>query len=222
MASKDEDRKGKRRRERGDPLADTQEGGIEAISDAIRSDRELDEPSPSSSASGDLLGGADARDEQRDDRPESAVARLEPLDREARHRGGGLDSDGPGASRADGHSRRTISVSETWEGPIPHPGALRGYEEVLPGSADRILSMAESSIAARDTALTRATDAEISYARDGQRFAFFLAGVTVIAAIVFFAFDKVIPGSILLGLPVILLIRSFLKPDDADSPTDEE
>lgn len=28
-------------------------------------------------------------------------------------------------------------------GPIPHPDILRGYEEILPGSADRILSMAE-------------------------------------------------------------------------------
>lgn len=28
-------------------------------------------------------------------------------------------------------------------GPIPHPTILKGYEEVLPGSADRILSMTE-------------------------------------------------------------------------------
>ena len=30
-----------------------------------------------------------------------------------------------------------------FSGPIPHPDIMRGYEEVLPGSADRILSLAE-------------------------------------------------------------------------------
>jgi uncharacterized membrane protein len=33
--------------------------------------------------------------------------------------------------------------SITFSGPIPHPTILKGYEEVLPGSADRILSMTE-------------------------------------------------------------------------------
>ena len=36
-----------------------------------------------------------------------------------------------------------INKSITFSGPIPHPTILKGYEEVLPGSADRILSMTE-------------------------------------------------------------------------------
>ena len=36
----------------------------------------------------------------------------------------------------DAHFERTT-------GPIPPPGMLRGYEETLPGSADRIFTMAE-------------------------------------------------------------------------------
>lgn len=36
-----------------------------------------------------------------------------------------------------------INQSITFSGPIPHPTILKGYEEVLPGSADRILSMTE-------------------------------------------------------------------------------
>ena len=38
--------------------------------------------------------------------------------------------------KLDAHFERTT-------GPIPPPGMLRGYEEVLPGSADRIFPMAE-------------------------------------------------------------------------------
>ena len=37
-----------------------------------------------------------------------------------------------------------ISVSEQHSGPLPHPRILLGYEEVLPGAADRILKMAEN------------------------------------------------------------------------------
>lgn len=34
-------------------------------------------------------------------------------------------------------------VSEHFSGPIPHPQHIAGYEEILPGAADRIIGMAE-------------------------------------------------------------------------------
>lgn len=41
---------------------------------------------------------------------------------------------------------RIVSVlkSERFSGPLPHPSHMREYEEILPGSAERILSMAET------------------------------------------------------------------------------
>ena len=48
---------------------------------------------------------------------------------------------------ADGEQRETVTRVEAhieqFSGPIPPPSAMRGYEDVLAGSADRILSMAE-------------------------------------------------------------------------------
>jgi uncharacterized membrane protein len=38
---------------------------------------------------------------------------------------------------------RVARVSTTFSGPIPLPAHLREYEQVLPGSADRIVAMAE-------------------------------------------------------------------------------
>ena len=38
---------------------------------------------------------------------------------------------------------RTVARYEAFQGPIPHPAHLAGYEEILPGSANRIISMAE-------------------------------------------------------------------------------
>lgn len=48
----------------------------------------------------------------------------------------------------DGHSI-SVSAERSFTGPIPPPWTLREYEEILPGSADRILSMAEREASAR-------------------------------------------------------------------------
>lgn len=45
--------------------------------------------------------------------------------------------------------RRVMSVvasQESYRGPIPHPRILGGFENVLPGSADRIIRMAEKQL----------------------------------------------------------------------------
>jgi uncharacterized membrane protein len=34
-------------------------------------------------------------------------------------------------------------ISHSYRGPLPSPGVLQGYESVLPGAADRIITMAE-------------------------------------------------------------------------------
>ena len=38
---------------------------------------------------------------------------------------------------------------ETFQGPIPHPDILKGYEETLKGSANRIIAMAENQASHR-------------------------------------------------------------------------
>ena len=38
---------------------------------------------------------------------------------------------------------RASSVSVSYAGPLPPPGALQAYEHILPGLAERIVSMAE-------------------------------------------------------------------------------
>ncbi len=40
---------------------------------------------------------------------------------------------------------QTILSSEKFQGPIAHPRHLREYEDILPGSAERIIVMAESA-----------------------------------------------------------------------------
>ncbi len=45
---------------------------------------------------------------------------------------------------------RSISIRrEEYSGPLPQPAMLKGFEEIVPGAADRILSMAEREQAHR-------------------------------------------------------------------------
>jgi len=37
----------------------------------------------------------------------------------------------------------SLMVSETFSGPLPHPNHLSGYEQIAPGAAERIITMAE-------------------------------------------------------------------------------
>ena len=63
-----------------------------------------------------------------------------------------------------------ISAEESFVGPIPPPWALREYEDILPGSADRILSLAERQAEARQKILServRLSGAALS--EDGNR-----------------------------------------------------
>lgn len=44
----------------------------------------------------------------------------------------------------DQHINQVIAkIQSEYSGPIPPPNIIKGYEQVLPGSADRILKMAE-------------------------------------------------------------------------------
>lgn len=41
-------------------------------------------------------------------------------------------------------ARGVVTAQQTFfSGPLPHPSVLKGYEEILPGAADRIITMAE-------------------------------------------------------------------------------
>lgn len=46
---------------------------------------------------------------------------------------------------------KATSISLSYSGPLPHPADLEEYERILPGAADRILSMAEKEQALRES-----------------------------------------------------------------------
>lgn len=59
-----------------------------------------------------------------------------------------------------------------FSGPLPHPAILEQYEKILPGSAERILSMAEKQSNHRQTMEKRIIYSETFQAKVGMFFAF--------------------------------------------------
>lgn len=104
---------------------------------------------------------------------------------------------------------RTVEVSQSWVGPMPAPERLREYEEIVPGSAERILRMAESMTTDESAREDRLVNAEIESARFGRRAAAGLTVAFLAGAITFFALDNVPAGAVLLSVPVAMILRSF-------------
>jgi uncharacterized membrane protein len=88
------------------------------------------------------------------------------------------------------------------------------YEDIVPGCAARIIEMTEHVLTASGKTLDKVADAEIETSKRGQWMAYSLALISIGASVVFFALDKTAAGYVLLGLPAVLLITSFLTGGD--------
>nr|DAF77721.1 MAG TPA: putative membrane protein [Caudoviricetes sp.] len=73
------------------------------------------------------------------------------------------------------------AMREEFNGPIPHPDIIKGYEEILPGSADRIIAMAEQQATHRQAMERTMVAAESRDGLLGVVFAFLL-GIGCIGA----------------------------------------
>lgn len=93
---------------------------------------------------------------------------------------------------------------------MPSPRVLAQYEQVQAGLAERIMSMAETVATGDIKTRDKLAKAEIERGRIGQSLAFLLTLIALGGAIWFFAIHNDIAGGVMLSVPVIMLIRSFL------------
>lgn len=78
-----------------------------------------------------------------------------------------------------------VMRSEMYSGPIPPPEALARYEEIQPGAADRILTMAEKQQEHRMALETKAIGGQVDQSKRGQLFGFILVFVCIAVAVFF-------------------------------------
>ena len=57
----------------------------------------------------------------------------------------------PATRQADvvSERRESFTIARTWQGPLPDPESLAQYEQLVPGAAERFLSMVERQVAHR-------------------------------------------------------------------------
>ncbi len=121
----------------------------------------------------------------------------------------------------------TKIVAEQFHGPIPHPSILNEYEKLLPGSADRILSMAEKETQHRHKMETKAIDAEIeglkneaSDTKRGQYFGLVIGVIAIISGAYTSIHGYPWPGTFFGAGGVVGLVSAFIAGRKSDASHD--
>lgn len=116
----------------------------------------------------------------------------------------------PEEDRERALSALTIIRQESFAGPIPPPQVLKGYEDILPGSADRILTMAENQQQHRLKIEDKAITSQAENSKRGQIFAFIVFILCTFIGLAFAYFDmKTFAGVFLTGT-MLALVALFI------------
>ncbi len=97
--------------------------------------------------------------------------------------GGDGEQHGPSADKLDalraalpkGNPSILAQVFQQWQGPLPHPDWLAGYEKVVPGLADRLMQCFENQVRHRIAIEGTAINGNVKAQNNGQWFAFVIA-----------------------------------------------
>jgi uncharacterized membrane protein len=101
-------------------------------------------------------------------------------------------------------------TASSFQGPIPPPDVLAGYETLLPGSANRILSMAESQTRHRQNLETKVTDHDIRNAERGLYAAFGIGIVGIVSGSIVEAIVRNGAGAAIAGLYLVSIVTAFI------------
>ena len=105
----------------------------------------------------------------------------------------------------------SMLVSERFSGPMPHPRHLRDYEDILPGAAERILAMAENSLAHNARMETTIIQGEIDDRKRGMRYGLGALVLSMVFGAGFGYLDKIEIALAFLGTAVLGAVVAFIK-----------
>lgn len=104
-----------------------------------------------------------------------------------------------------------VTQSEMFQGPIAHPKHLRQYEDILPGSADRIIRMAESQLEHSQKMQERVLDAEIYDHKSGRLYGFLALTALIVGGVVTGALGMEALSLAFLGAGALGVVGSFIR-----------
>jgi uncharacterized membrane protein len=101
------------------------------------------------------------------------------------------------------------SISQ-FSGPLPPPDALRAYNDILPGAAERIFQMAEKQSDHRQQLENRVATAQIGQSNRGQLYALIIAIAFLIGSVICAVTGHEAAASVLGGGTVVSLAGAFI------------
>ncbi len=121
------------------------------------------------------------------------------------------------------------AVKSSFSGPLPHPEIMKGYEEVVPGAAQRILDMTEKrmdhrmNLETRDMDLAHKNlDKEFNLAKTSLIFGGIMGLILIIACIILVYQDKTIAGfSMLIPIVLALIVKKTMDNKKNQEPSTE-
>lgn len=101
---------------------------------------------------------------------------------------------------------------EAYQGPLPHPDLLKKFDEIVPGAAERILSMAEKEQQHRHQLENEVIKKEIAQKGRGLNFGFTLALLIIVVGAYLLIIDKSLQGfSLILGSIGMIIAPFFFR-----------
>lgn len=105
---------------------------------------------------------------------------------------------------------KVMRSMELYSGPIPPASELARYETILPGAANRILTMAEKQSQHRQKMENTMLDANIKAEKNGQIFGFIIFSIAIIAGFLLVLFGRNVEGLISLIVAVGGIVGLFV------------
>jgi uncharacterized membrane protein len=107
-----------------------------------------------------------------------------------------------------------------WQGPYPPPEAVERYEHVLPGTFDRLITMAEQLQTAQISQSAKALEYAHADTNRGQWLGFATTGFAMVGAIICAKIGEPWVAGLFLSVPVMAVARALIETTKAPSPTD--
>jgi uncharacterized membrane protein len=123
--------------------------------------------------------------------------------------------------------QQIIHREQSFTGPIPPPIALREYDDVLPGAAERILKMTEEQSSHRRELEKQVIDENLKQAKRGQRYGLIigLAAIAVGGACIMsgqWIGGSIIGGGGLTGLVSVFIVGKRKEKRELQEKSQEE
>jgi uncharacterized membrane protein len=105
---------------------------------------------------------------------------------------------------------QAISRQSSFSGPIPPPEILKQYNEIVPGSAERLIKSAEIQAAHRQQLENKSIGSDINRSREGQILGFILSMTAVIGSLVVIGMGYAAAGAAIIISTLVALVSVFV------------